>query len=121
MNFEDIEQALKDLDREIVDYNDNMTIGIYLCIYICMYVSQVYIHITCVSIWYVWYVGTDAIEKMRLQLRPIVQKAIQVSSSTSSSPSSSTSTELSLEELINAILRYVLIAASRSIAGMYSM
>ena len=38
MNFEDIEQALKDLDREIVDYNDNMTIGIYLCIYIyvCM-------------------------------------------------------------------------------------
>ena len=34
MNVEDIEQALKDLDREIVDYNDSMSIGTYLSMFV---------------------------------------------------------------------------------------
>ena len=98
--YSDIEQALKDLERELVEFNDTVSIGIWeyrFCVNtsVCFYVCALFA------------IGTDVIEKMREELLVIVQNSIE----------SVFPAEMSFDELINAVLRYVLIAASRTIAG----
>ena len=82
----DIEEALKDLERELVCLNGNI------------------------------FVGSDAIEQIRLALKSAVDSTVSLSLtslSSSSSSSLSSQSESLQEELINIMLRFVLIASSR--------